>query len=70
MSKKATTKGNTPKEQSAKLHAISKKSSHTGGLPLTQSLYDDNVMVSQKMRKSQERNNPTLANRKRKHLED
>ena len=64
MSKKATNKGNTPKEQSLKLHTISKKSSHTGGLPLTQSLYDDNVMVSQKMRKSQERNNPILARKK------
>jgi hypothetical protein len=64
MSKKATTKGNTPKEQSAKLHAISKKSSHTGGLPLTQSLYDDNVMVTQKMRKAQERNNSVLARKK------
>ena len=61
MSKKATTKGNTPKEQSAKLHAVSKKSSHTGGLPLTHSLYDDNVMVTQKVRKAQERNNPALA---------
>ena len=61
MIKKATNKGNTPKEQSAKLHAISKKSSHTGGLPLTQSLYDDNVMVTQKVRKAQERNNPALA---------
>ena len=56
MSKRATNKGNTPKEQSQKLHAISKKSSHTGGLPLTQSLYDDNVMVTQKMRKAQESN--------------
>ena len=60
MSKRATTKGMTPKEQSSKLHAISKKSSHTGGLPLTQSLYDDNVMVTQKVRKAQERNNPAL----------
>ena len=61
MSKRATTKGNTPKEQSLKLHTISKKSSHTGGLPLTQSLYDDNVMVTQKVRKAQERNNPYKA---------
>ena len=61
MSKKATTKRNTSKEQSTKLHAISKKSSHTGGLPLTQSLYDDNVMVTQKVRKAQERRSPNLA---------
>jgi predicted proteasome-type protease len=64
MSKRATTKGNTPKEQSTKLHAISKKSSHTGNLGLTPSLYDDNVMVTQKVRKSQERNNPALARKK------
>ena len=70
MSKKATTKGNTPKEQSAKLHAISKKSSHTGGLPLTQSLYDDNVMVTQKVRKAQESKNPVLANKKNKNSEE
>ena len=61
MSKQATNKGNTPKKQSAKLHAVSKKSSHTGNKPLTQSLYDDNVMVTQKVRKAQERNNPALA---------
>ena len=61
MSKRATNKGNTPKEQSQKLHAISKKSSHTGSLPLTQSLYDDNVMVTQKVRKAQESRNPNLA---------
>jgi hypothetical protein len=61
MSKRATNKGNTPKEQSTRLHAISKKSSHTGSLPLTQSLYDDNVMVTQKVRKAQESRNPNLA---------
>ena len=37
---------------------MGKKYSHTGNKPLTQSLYDDNVMVTQKMRKAQERNNP------------
>ena len=63
MSKKATNKGMTPKEQSSKLHAVSKKSSHTGGLPLTKSLYDDNVLVSQKVRNAQERNNPVLASK-------
>jgi len=65
MSKRATSKGNTPKEQSLKLHAISKKSSHTGNLGLTQSLYDDRVMVTQKVRKAQERNNPVLASKKK-----
>ncbi len=64
MSKKATTKGMTPKEQSQKLYAVSKKASHTGGLPLTKSLYDDNVLVSQKVRNAQERNNPALARKK------
>lgn len=70
MSKRGTTRRNTPKEQSLKLHRISKKVSHTGGFPLTQSLYDDNVLVSQKVRKSQERNNPTLSSKKKKDLEN
>lgn len=33
-----------------------KKYSHTGNKPLVKSLYDDNVMVTQKVRASQERN--------------
>ena len=41
-----------------KMSPMGKKSSHTGNKPLTQSLYDDNVMVTQKMRKAQETNNP------------
>jgi len=56
MGKKATKKGMTAKEQSAKLNMVSKKMSHTGALRLTQSLYDDNVMVTQKVRKAQETN--------------
>ncbi len=40
---------------------MGKKYSHTGNLPLTQSLYDDNVMVTQKVRKAQESRNPNLA---------
>jgi len=44
---------------------MGKKYSHTGNKALTQSLYDDNVMVTQKVRKAQERNNPALANTKR-----
>lgn len=43
---------------------LGKKYSHTGNKPLTKSLYDDNVMVTQKMRKAQERNNPKLTNDK------
>ena len=39
---------------------MGKKMSHTGNKGLTQSLYDDNVMVTQKVRKAQERNNPAL----------
>jgi len=54
MSKKATTKGVTPKEQSEKLHTVSKKMSHTGNKGLTQSLFDSNVMVTLKVRKAQE----------------
>ena len=40
-----------------------KKYSHTGNKCLTQSLYDDNVMVTHKVRKAQERNNPALGNK-------
>lgn len=53
MSKKATTKGNTPKEQSPKLHAVSKKVSHTGGKPLVEHINNPNVMVTQKVRRAQ-----------------
>tara|TARA_Y100000361_G_scaffold54526_1_gene47565 strand:- start:6928 stop:7110 length:183 start_codon:yes stop_codon:yes gene_type:complete len=55
MSKRATTKGNTPKEQSQKLHAVSKKSSHTGALPLVESLTNKGCMVRPKVRQAQER---------------
>lgn len=55
MSKRATTKGNTPKEQSIKLNSISKKVSHTGGQPLVEHINNPNVMVTQKVRKAQER---------------
>ena len=55
MSKRATTKGNTPKEQSIKLNSISKKVSHTGGQPLVEHISNPNVMVTQKVRKAQER---------------
>lgn len=55
MGKKATTKGMTPKEQSAKLHQVSKKMSHTGAKPLVESLTNKGVMVTQKVRDAQER---------------
>jgi hypothetical protein len=55
MSKKATTKGVTPKEQSVKLHQISKKVSHTGAKPLVPHINNPNVMVTQKVRNAQDR---------------
>ena len=55
MSKKATKKRNTPKEQGVKLHQVSKKASHTGAKPLIESLFDKNCMVTQKVRNAQER---------------
>lgn len=55
MSKKATTKRMTPKEQSSKLHQVSKKVSHTGAKPLVESLTNKGVMVTQKVRDAQEK---------------
>jgi hypothetical protein len=55
MSKKATTRRNTPKEQSAKLHNISKKVSHSGAKPLVPHIDMPNVMVTQKVRDAQDR---------------
>tara|TARA_Y100001938_G_C8090694_1_gene434841 strand:+ start:1489 stop:1662 length:174 start_codon:yes stop_codon:yes gene_type:complete len=55
MSKRATTRRNTPKEQSIKLNRISKKVSHTGGQPLVEHINNPNVMVTQKVRKAQDR---------------
>ena len=55
MSKKATTKRMTSKEQSAKLHQVSKKVSHTGAKPLVESLTNKGVMVTQKVRDAQDR---------------
>jgi TFIIF-interacting CTD phosphatase-like protein len=54
MSKKTTSRRNTPKEQGTKLHNISKKVSHTGGQPLVEHINDPNSMVTQKVRKAQE----------------
>jgi len=55
MSKKATTRRNTPKEQSTKLHNISKKVSHSGAKPLVPHIDMPNVMVTQKVRDAQDR---------------
>jgi hypothetical protein len=55
MSKKATTRRNTPKEQSAKLHEVSKKVSHSGAKPLVSHIDMPNVMVTQKVRNAQDR---------------
>jgi len=55
MSKKATTKGLTPKDQSAKLYQVSKKSSHTGAEPLVPHIDNPNVMVRKKVRDAQDR---------------
>ena len=55
MSKKATTKGLTPKEQSPKLYQVSKKSSHTGAEPLVPHIDMPNVMVRKKVRDAQDR---------------
>ena len=54
MSKRATTKGMTPKENSQKLHMVSKKSSHTGAQPLVEHIDMPNVMVTQKVRRAQD----------------
>ena len=59
MSKIEKSKGIPDKEKHPALYKMAQKYSHTGNKPLTQSLYDDNVMVSQKMRKAQEHNNPS-----------
>ena len=54
MGKKATQKGMTPKEQSQKLHMVSKKSSHTGAQPLVEHIDMPKGKVTQKVRKAQE----------------
>ena len=56
MSKKAKEKGVSDPVRHKTLHDICKKYSHTGNRPLVESLYDPNVMVTQKVRKAQEFN--------------
>jgi len=55
MGKKAREQGVTNAETHKALHAIAKKSSHGGNKPLVESLTNPNVMVTQKVRKAQER---------------
>ena len=55
MSKKATAKGMTPREQSMKLNQVSKKVSHTGASPLVPHINNPNAMVTQKVRNAQGR---------------
>tara|TARA_A200000159_G_scaffold82939_1_gene76658 strand:- start:48 stop:230 length:183 start_codon:yes stop_codon:yes gene_type:complete len=55
MSKKATTRRNTPKSQGEKLHQVSKKVSHSGAKPLVPHIDMPNVMVTQKVRNAQDR---------------
>jgi hypothetical protein len=54
MSKRATTKSMTSKEQSQKLHMVSKKTSHTGAQELVEHIDMPNVKVTQKVRRAQD----------------
>ena len=56
MSKKAKERGVADPTKHKQLHDICQKYSHTGNKPLVQSLADPNVMVTQKVRKAQEKN--------------
>ena len=56
MSKKAKEKGVSDLAKHKTLNDMCQKYSHTGNKPLVQSLYDENVMVTQKVRKAQEQN--------------
>tara|TARA_B100000131_G_scaffold119305_2_gene116287 strand:- start:4981 stop:5160 length:180 start_codon:yes stop_codon:yes gene_type:complete len=55
MGKKAREQGIPNAEMHKALHTIAKKSSHGGNKPLVESLTNPNVMVTQKVRKAQER---------------
>jgi len=54
MSKIAKEKGVTDPVKHKKLHDMCKKYSHTGAKPLVPHINDENVMVTQKVRKAQE----------------
>ena len=56
MSKKMKESGVSDPIKHKQLNDICKKYSHTGNKPLVQSLADPNVMVTQKVRKAQEKN--------------
>ena len=55
MGKQAREQGVPNAETHKSLHTIAKKSSHGGNKPLVESLTNPNVMVTQKVRKAQER---------------
>ena len=54
MSKIAKEKGVTDPVKHKHLHDMCKKYSHTGAKPLVPHINDENVMVTQKVRKAQE----------------
>ena len=56
MSKRTKERGISCPTKHKSLNDVCKKSSHTGARPLVQSLADPNVMVTQKVRKAQEKN--------------
>jgi len=56
MSKQAKEKGISDPTKHATLHKMCKKYSHTGAKPLVPHINDENVMVTQKVRKAQESN--------------
>tara|TARA_E500000331_G_C17155578_1_gene669398 strand:+ start:476 stop:649 length:174 start_codon:yes stop_codon:yes gene_type:complete len=54
MSKKAKERGVTNPKLHPALYKMCQKSSHTGNKPLVESLTNEGVMVTQKVRKAQE----------------
>jgi len=56
MGKQAKEKGVSDPSKHKQLHTICKKTSHTGAKPLVPHINDENVMVTQKVRKAQESN--------------
>ena len=54
MSKKVKEKDSRSETLHPTLYKMSQKSSHTGGKPLVPHINDENVMVTQKVRKAQD----------------
>ena len=54
MSKKVKGKYSRSEKLHPTLYKMSQKSSHTGGKPLVPHINDENVMVTQKVRKAQD----------------